>query len=103
MKVQFECSGGLAGIHSSVKLDTASMSTDEVKQIKELINTSDFFNIPSESPPPKRGSADYLNYKITIEINETKHTIRTNDVMMPKEIEPLINFLQEKSLSKKSF
>lgn len=100
MKIQFECSGGLAGIHTSVVLDTSSISSDEVKQIEELINCSNFFNLPSESPPPKRGSADYFNYKITIDIGERRHTIRTNDITMPNEIEPLINFLQEKSRSK---
>jgi hypothetical protein len=103
MKIQFECSGGLAGIHTSVALDTTSMSSDEVKRIEELVNSSNFFNFPSESPPPKGGSADYFSYKITIDTGERKHTIRTNDIMMPNEIEPLINFLQEKSQSENSF
>jgi emfourin len=102
MKIRFECSGGLAGIHTSVELDSISMSSEELKQIRELIKSSNFFNLPPESLPPKRGSADYLNYKVTIETEEAKHTIHTNDITMPTEIEPLINFLQEKSRSEKS-
>jgi hypothetical protein len=96
MKITFQTSGGLAGTSGSIVLDTNSMSNDEGKQISDLVKNSNFFDFPSDSSPPKAGSADYINYKITVTISEKEHTIRTNDVSMPPQLEPLIDFLYQK-------
>src|SRR6476620_4571354 len=99
MKISLETSGGLAGTNASIVLDTNSMSKDEGKQISDLVKNSNFFDFPSDSVPPKAGSADYINYKITVTNNEKEHTIRTNDVTMPPQLEPLIDFLYQKLTS----
>lgn len=99
MKISFETSGGLAGIPNSIVLETSSMSDDEGKMISDLVKSSNFFDFPSESIPPKPGSADYINYKITVKTDEKEHTIRTNDVSMPSQLKPLIDFLYQKSIS----
>jgi hypothetical protein len=99
MIISFETSGGLAGTRGSIVLDTSSMSDDEGKQIRDLVKNSNFFDFASESTPPKPGSADYINYKITVKIDEKEHTIRTNDVSMPSQLEPLIDFLYQKLIS----
>jgi hypothetical protein len=101
MKIYFERSGGLAGINDRIVLDTSSMPPDEVKRAQQLIDNSNFFNLPSKSLPPKPGSADYLNYKITVQTDEREHKIQTNDITMPSELEPFINFLEEKVQSTK--
>lgn len=101
MKIYFEVSGGLAGINDHLVLDTSSMSPDEIKQAQQLIDSSNFFNLSSKSLPPKHGSADYLNYKITVQKDEIEHKIYTNDITMPPELEPLIDFLQQKVQSTK--
>ncbi len=97
MNIYFQSSGGFAGINSRIELDTSSMSSNDAMRIQELINNSNFFSLPSESPPPKAGAADYISYKITVETDERKHTVRTNDIAMPPQLEPLISFLQEKA------
>jgi hypothetical protein len=102
MNIYFQSSGGLAGINSSIVLDTNSMSSGDAMRIQELINDSNFFSLPSESPPPKTGAADYISYKITVETDERKHTVRTNDILMPPQLEHLISFLQEKAQSGKN-
>jgi hypothetical protein len=102
MNICFQSSGGFAGINSRIVLDTNSMSADDAMQIQELINDSNFFSLPSESPPPKGGAADYISYKITVETDERKHSVRTNDIVMPPQLEPLICFLQEKAQTGKN-
>jgi len=102
MNIYFQSSGGFAGINSRIELDTSSMSSNDAMRIQELINNSNFFSLPSESPPPKAGAADYISYKITVETDERKHTVRTNDIVMPPQLEPLISFLQEKAESVKN-
>jgi Emfourin len=99
MKISFETGGGLAGTHASIVLETNSMSDDEGKQIRDLVKNSNFFDFPSKSIPPKAGSADYINYKITVKMDEKEHTIRTNDVSMPSQLKPLVDFLYQKLIS----
>ncbi len=96
MKISFETSGGLAGIHESIVLETTSMSEDDIKQVGDLVKNSNFFDFPSQSTPPRAGSADYINYKITVKTDEKEHTVRTNDVSMPSQLQPLIDFLCQK-------
>jgi hypothetical protein len=101
MKIYFERSGGLAGVNDRLVLDTVSMPPDEAKHVQQLIDSSNFFNLPSKSSPPKPGSADYFNYKITVQADQREHKIQTNDITIPQELEPLINFLEEKVQSGK--
>jgi hypothetical protein len=102
MKINFERSGGLAGINDSIVLDTLSMPPNEAKHVEQLIDSSNFFNLPSRSPQPKAGSADYFHYKITVQAEDQReHKIQTNDITIPQELEPLINFLQQKVQSGK--
>jgi hypothetical protein len=97
MKVYFESSGGLAGMHTSAVIDTDLGDSKDEKKIRDLITNSDFFNLPSESPRSKPGSADYLGYKITVESEGLSHTVRTNDTRLPPKLFPLITFLQSKA------
>ena len=97
MKISFESSGGFAGMHTSVALDTDSVSSEEAQQLNDLIINSNFFDLPSESPKPKPGSADYIGYSITVDSEGRKHTVRTNDTTMPSNLSPLVRFLQSKA------
>ena len=102
MKIHFERSGGLVGSNDSIVLDTNSMPPDEAKDVQQLIDSSNFFNLPSKSAPPKAGSADYFHYKITVQTEDQReHKIQTNDITLPEELESLINFLQQKVQSEK--
>jgi|SRR5215472_12042427 hypothetical protein len=97
MRVYFESSGGLAGMYRSATIDTDSGNPEDEIKLRDLITDSDFFNLPSESPRPKPGSADYLHYKITVESEGLSHTVSTNDTTLPPRLFPLISFLQSKA------
>ena len=91
------------GRHSSVKLDTNSLPSDEARQLRDLINSSNFFDLPSKSLPAPKGAADYSQYKITIQIGEERtHTIETNDIAFSKDpnLAKLVDFLEGKASNK---
>jgi hypothetical protein len=102
MKIYFERSGGFAGISSSTVVDTRSLPPDEAHKIQGMIDSAkEFFDLKKSSPPPKR-AADYFKYKVTIQTEEEdeegkQNTIETNDITMPSELRPLINYLIEKA------
>jgi len=99
MKIYFKASGGFMGDRSSINLDTNSLSSNEARQLRDFINSSNFFELPSKSLPPPRGAADYFQYKITIESDDGRksHTLETNDITMAPSLVPLIDFLQDKA------
>jgi hypothetical protein len=101
MKIYFERSGGFAGISTATTVDYNSLSFDERDVIKNMVDSANFFDLPQETPLPKRG-ADYFKYKITVEMDDNKksHTIKTNDITMPPSLRPLVNYLQNKLKNK---
>jgi hypothetical protein len=97
MKVDYELTGGVTGMNRSVIVNTDSLPPNEAHQLKMLVSNSNFFDIPSKLPSPP-GARDLLNHTITIEVGEEKsHTIQTNDITMPPELRPLVEYLTEKA------
>jgi hypothetical protein len=104
MKIYFERSGGFAGISSSTVVDTHSLPPDEANKIQGMINnTKEFFDLKESSSQPPKRAADYFKYKVTIQTEEEgkQNTIQTNDITMPSNLRPLINYLIEKATKKR--
>jgi hypothetical protein len=94
MKINFERSGGFAGMLTTVSVDTSSLPSEQAAQIQNMVEDANFFNLSSAPPPPKRGPADYFKYKITLEAEDgRKHTVECTDIAMQPSIKPLIDFL----------
>jgi hypothetical protein len=98
MKIYFERSGGFAGMRTAISLDTDSLAPDESKQLTQIYEKTDFFNLSSKTEPPK--GADYFHYKITVELENKIHTIETTEISDPS-LGMFINFLSNKALQTK--
>ena len=90
MKVYFEQTGGLVGVGSHGSVDSDSLPPEEASELQRLIVGANFLQLQSQSSIPSRG-ADYLEYKITLETNDIKHSFSFTDLTMP-----LVNYLREK-------
>jgi hypothetical protein len=99
MKVLYVQKGGLAGLTLSSNADTDLLSPDEKQKIEEMIAKAKFFDLPSKSPPPNPGAADYYLYKITVETEKRNHTVETTDLTMPPELRPLITYFRKKAVN----
>jgi hypothetical protein len=99
-KIYFERSGGFAGISSSAVVDIHSLPPDEAYKIRGMIDSAKgFFYQPSKLPPAPPQAADYFKYKITVQTEEgMQNTIETNDITIPSELRPLINYLENNYL-----
>jgi hypothetical protein len=102
MKIYFERSGGFAGIRMSTEVDIHSLPPDEAHKIQGMIdNAKEFFNLKESSSQPPKRAADYFKYKVTVQEEEEQNTIETNDITMPSNLRPLINYLIEKATKKR--
>ena len=97
-KIYFERSGGFAGISISTMVDIHSLPPDEAHKIQRMIdNAKEFFDLKKSPLPPPKRAADYFRYKVTVETEQKRYTIETNDITMPSELRPLINYLEKKA------
>lgn len=101
MKIYFERSGGFAGMHIVFSLDTSLLTPEDARGVLDLINKAKFFDLPSSSPPPQKGSADYFQYRLSVETDERKHTVETTDETIQPSLRPVVDFLMDSARKQK--
>lgn len=97
MKIHFQLSGGLEGIVTDIKIDTETISSEQSSNLENLINDSNFFDLP-EKIPTKENPADYFIYKISIEEQTKKHSIERNDFTLEPKLFPIVDYLKNKKI-----
>ena len=90
MRIEFERTGGFAGLRVHSIIETEALSPEQTKELDSLVKSAGFFELPSTIGMPA-GGADRFKYRITIEDDRAKHTIETGDETVP---EPLRQLLQ---------
>jgi hypothetical protein len=93
VRIYFERTGGIAGMTMATTFDSATLSVDEANQLRQLIDTADFFHLPPNfsSLPPH---PDRFQYKLTIEESGKCHTVVVNEEAVPEALRPLIKWLR---------
>jgi len=91
MQIEFERSGGFAGMSIRTSINTDVLPSADAKEIGQLVNSAEFFNLPAST---KKGpGADQFNYRLTIQVEDLVHTVETTDSTMPDNLKPLVNRL----------
>ncbi len=98
MKVEFERSGGLAGMRTAATIDSAALPPDEARKLQELVDASGFFDLPVTMESPSRG-ADRFQYKITITAGDRSHAVTASEEAIPAKVKPLIQWLMKAARS----
>ncbi|MFN6474437.1 MAG: protealysin inhibitor emfourin [Nostoc sp. SerVER01] len=94
MKVKFCQSGGYIGLRNGCELDTDLLPPDEIAKLQSLVEHS---NILETESAHSQSARDLFNYDITIEINEKVHHTSFDDINIPENIVPLLDYLQSKA------
>jgi len=92
LQVHFERTGGFAGMRLAATIDAASLSPEEARQLRELVDAAGFFELPAEIGGATRG-ADRFLYTLTVEVEGQQHTVRTSDAAAPAALRSLIDWL----------
>lgn len=90
--IHFERSGGLTGLTLSCTVDTGSLDSSSVEQIRNLISQADTAHesavIASEKQQPDR-----FIYRITIENDDQTKVIIMHETEVPAMLQPLIRHM----------
>ena len=94
MKITFRQSGGYAGLTKGCEIDTELLSSEEAQELKSLVAQTGILEAQSKQSP---NVADAFNYLIIIETIERTHQVSFDELSLPREVIPLIDFLEERS------
>ncbi len=92
MKIQFERTGGFAGLKLCRSIDTAELTQAEANQLSTLLRKSRFFDLPESLPGPGPGP-DQFHYRLTVESEDGRRTLETDEPAVPMELRPLLDLL----------
>jgi len=98
LKVKIERSGGFAGIISSSELITDKLPPSFEVTVRELLSPKK--SLQSLNPGPRSGSADYLNYKITIQNGMKKRVLKCNELGMDSKLKSLVKYVENNPSTK---
>lgn len=96
MHIQFERSGGFAGMRLTAAIDSATLSPDDAAALRDLIHAASFFDLPAKREKAPSG-ADRFQYKVTVESADRRHAIEIDESAVPPSLRPLLNWLTEKA------
>ncbi|NJP08398.1 MAG: hypothetical protein HC866_02105 [Leptolyngbyaceae cyanobacterium RU_5_1] len=93
MQISFERSGGFTGIPMRATVDTASLPSAEANHLRSLIESANFFRLPSAVAPSAQ--PDRFQYQLTVAENNREHTVTMGESTVPGTLRPLLDWLME--------
>ena len=92
MRIDFERTGGFAGMRLTATIDTATLSTDQSDTLQRLIEEAHFFDLPAKTPPSPN-VADQFNYRVTIEGAGKRYTVEVGEASASPALQALLQQL----------
>lgn len=92
MRIYFERSGGFMGLRLAGTVDTDALTAEEADGLKAMIESAEFFSLPSQLPPASEGG-DRFHYKLVVEDEARRHSVETDGSAAPEALWPLLRRL----------
>ena len=96
MRVEFERSGGFAGLRRACTVDEATLPPEEAGQLRDLVQAARFYELPAEVTA-RRPGGDRFHYRLTVDDRERRHTVDLDEVAVPDGVRPLVDWLSRKA------
>jgi hypothetical protein len=98
--IDFERTGGYAGLTLHTLIDSHSLSVDEKEELGRLLDEAGIPELMKDPILPE-SSPDQFTYSITIQWGEEKLFVQLAEKKVPPSIRPLLKFLTNRSRSRK--
>lgn len=93
LRVQWERTGGFAGMRMATTMDTRSLPDEKADELRALVEAAGFFELPETIDGPDTGGADRFRYTISVETDGQRHTVHTGEAAAPPALRSLIQWL----------
>lgn len=91
-RVDFERTGGFAGLRLSVTVDSQTLPAEEAFHLEENLANAQFFDLPAKMIS-SQGGADRYQYRITVQEQERIHTVELSESAVSEACQSLIRQL----------
>jgi hypothetical protein len=91
MRIQFERSGGFAGIRLALDLTESDLPEEQWQALQTAIQQAEFFQLPPKVAG--MGQPDRFTYQVTVETATQSHTVELGEGGIPDKVQPLIQQL----------
>jgi hypothetical protein len=92
MRINYERTGGFAGMRLAATIDTTTLPADQASALQELIDAAHFFDLPAQIPAPPQ-VADQFHYHVTVEAAGKKHTVDVDEASASPALQALLQQL----------
>lgn len=92
MRILFERTGGFAGLQLKATLDADTLPPPQARRLRRLLEESHFFELPLRLEGPA-SRPDRFQYRLTVESNNSIHTVHASEDTVPAEMRPLLDWL----------
>ena len=92
MRIDYERTGGFAGMRLATTIDTTTLPADQAGTLHSLIDEAHFFDLPAKIPAPPN-VADQFNYRVTVEAQSKKHTVDVSETSASPALQALLQQL----------
>lgn len=102
MRIDYERTGGFAGMRLATTFDTDTLPADQAGTLQGLIAEAHFFDLPAQpsapqlsapqSPAPPQ-AADQFHYHVTIEAKGKRHTVDVGEAAASPALQALLQRL----------
>ena len=93
MRIYFERSGGSTGIPLVATIDSQTLTDEEAQHLHELIEATEFFDLPAHLIETAPLGGDQFHYKVTIADGGQANSVKTTDSAAPEDVRPLLHYL----------
>jgi hypothetical protein len=95
-RIEFERSGGFAGVSLKTSVDSRAIPPDEVREFDELLDRIDAKTLANSSGAAAT-QPDQFQYDLTIEHGGKRKQLTVRERDVPKELRPLLDRLLERA------
>jgi emfourin len=92
MRIEFERTGGVAGMKLATTIDSGRLSSEEAATLDRLVDEAGFFGLPSRLAA-STSSPDRFQYRITVRMPDRAHTVDVHEGRITPTLRPLIDWL----------
>ena len=103
MQIDFASAGGTTG-ELTYQVDTNTLPETQAKEILRLVESTDVFALQQNdlNSGLTVGRTDVITYRLTLSDGDRQTTLWMNDLTAPASLRPLLEFLRERALTRKS-
>ena len=99
MRIEFERTGGFAGVRLTAALDTAALPPDEAADLEALVAAAGFFGLPPALAAARR-QPDRFHYRLRVTARRAAHAVEVDEEALPPALRPLVERLTAAALAK---